>query len=203
MVIAGALKLLDTELVFQEDLGRFYKLNEVQTMPSNEKRRKRRGKEIVLLTLFFVAIFYGAYRYNQSVSEAGIVRAHFLNPDGSKSPEFKLELATTEAERSKGLMYRKPGEMKPSEGMLFIYPKEEVASFWMKNTYISLDMIFLDSDLTALGILSDVPILNTESRSIGVPSRYVVELLAGTSSKHGIVKGSQLKLKKQLPRAVS
>ena len=127
------------------------------------------------------------------------IKLSFTNPDGSKTVPFMLEVRKTIQERGRGLMYRR--EMAPDEGMLFIFPDEAPRSFWMKNTYLSLDMLFLDSDLRVVSLLESVPPLNTEPRRSAQPAKYVVELNAGTARKHRILVGSQAHTTAQLPRA--
>lgn len=115
----------------------------------------------------------------------------FETPSGM-TPEFSMELAFTPSQRSRGLMYRK--HLDPTKGMLFVFPDNEIRSFWMKNTYISLDMLFIDEEFRVAGVLTDVPPLNERPRKIDRPSKYVVELAAGTAARHGIVEGSKLRV---------
>ena len=122
----------------------------------------------------------------------------FSNPDGTSSSSVNLQVASTNAERMTGLMYRK--SMPENEGMIFIFPQVQVQSFWMKNTYIPLDMLFLDDDLTVIGILENVPVLNEQPRSVGKPGRYVIELNAGRAKALGIKEGSKAVPQGVLPR---
>ena len=116
----------------------------------------------------------------------------FESSTGEKLHEVKLEVVKTPLNRAKGLMYRR--NLPSDHGMLFIFPDEAERTFWMKNTYISLDMLFLDKKLDVLGVVENVPILNEAPRGVGMPSMYVVELPAGTSKKFGIQAGSVLRL---------
>jgi uncharacterized membrane protein (UPF0127 family) len=118
----------------------------------------------------------------------GTIGYKFENPGGLMTQVFQLETATNDAERAKGLMYRR--ELAPDHGMIFVFPDDSVRSFWMKNTIVSLDMLFLDANMKVVGILQDVPTLNEMPRSVGKESRYVIELAAGTTRKFGIVVGS-------------
>jgi uncharacterized membrane protein (UPF0127 family) len=155
---------------------------------------------MAIAVIAFASLFVSAY-FNQLYSQVPAVEARFKNRDGSVSRPYQLRLALTEKQRAKGLMF--VNQLNPKEGMLFAFPREEQQLFWMKNTYISLDMIFLDRSLCTVGILSDVPILNEEPRKIEQPSKYVVELLAGSAAKAGITQGSCLQLKRPLPEVVS
>jgi len=167
-------------------------------MGTNEKRRKANVRQIEFLVLFILAVAVGLYAYLRYSAAYGTVVVRFETPSGALTPPFRLEVADTPAKRSKGLMYRKPGELQADEGMIFVYEKDDIQRFWMRETYIPLDMIFLDRNLKVVGILEDVPILNDKERSIDRPSRFVVELLAGSAKKHGIQVGSKAKLEGSL-----
>ncbi len=84
--------------------------------------------------------------------------------------------------------------MPDDHGMLFDLHTRKVQGFWMRNTCIPLDMMFLDGDGTIVGILEQVPVLNEEERTVGCPSRYVLETNAGFARKHGIKAGQKVKL---------
>ena len=103
---------------------------------------------------------------------------------------FSVEMATTEEEKTTGLMYRK--ELPDGKGMLFDFSPEQDVSMWMKNTFISLDMIFIRADGRILRIAE-----NTEPQSTKIiPSRGlakgVLEVIAGTAKKYGIAPGDQV-----------
>lgn len=100
---------------------------------------------------------------------------------------IEAEIARTEHEVTRGLMYRT--SMPENRGMLFRMPRREEQIFWMRNTCISLDMLFLDDDGTIVGILESVPILNEAQRTVHKPSRYVLELNGGYSKAHGLRAG--------------
>jgi len=117
--------------------------------------------------------------------------AKFRSPNGDELGTFQLELAISPHEQSRGLMFRR--SMQPDWGMLFIYPREDVLTFWMKNTYIPLDMVFIDDSGTVVGVVTAEPLTLTP-RSVGKPSRYVLELVAGTAERLGIVAGTLMQL---------
>lgn len=98
-----------------------------------------------------------------------------------------VEVAATKGEQQLGLMYRK--ELGAMAGMLFVFDALEEHSFWMKNTILPLDMIFIDDAKTIVGIVKDAVPFSTSSRSVGLPSRYVLEVNAGFSVKHGVAPG--------------
>jgi uncharacterized membrane protein (UPF0127 family) len=107
------------------------------------------------------------------------------------SVQFACELVWKPEDTERGLMYRT--QMADDHGMLFKLPRR-VQRFWMRNTCISLDMLFIDTDGTIAGILERVPNLNDDSRSIGKPTTYVLELAAGAASKYGLQAGQHLEI---------
>ena len=106
---------------------------------------------------------------------------------GRIKASFRVEVADTASKRRWGLMYRK--DLGTDEGMLFVFPDERDQSFWMKDTPLSLDIIFMDRRRRVVGIIRDTVPFSTRSVSVGVPSRYVLEVRAGLARGHGIVVG--------------
>ena len=104
--------------------------------------------------------------------------------------QFHLELTTTAEERSRGLMFRQT--MSDEWGMLFIYPSQKKLTFWMKNTYIPLDMVFISSDHHVVGVVHDAVPHTTESRQVEGESQYVLELNAGLANRYGIKAGDKV-----------
>lgn len=100
-----------------------------------------------------------------------------------------VEVAVTPAQQSLGLMYRKT--LGASAGMLFVFDRTEEHPFWMKNTELPLDMIYLGDDRKVVGIVKNAEPFTTTSRTVGAPSRYVLEVNAGFSDAHGIKNGDQ------------
>jgi uncharacterized protein len=103
---------------------------------------------------------------------------------------FSVEIATTEEEKTTGLMYRK--ELADGKGMLFDFSPEQQVSMWMKNTYISLDMIFIRADGRILRIAENTEPLSTKIISSGGPVKGVLEVIAGTAQKYGIAPGDRV-----------
>jgi uncharacterized membrane protein (UPF0127 family) len=132
-------------------------------------------------------------------SKLAKVDGYFINANGEKSPTFELEVCATDAQRSLGLMYRR--SLASTAGMIFLFPDERENTFWMKNTYIPLDMVFVDKAMKVVGILDNVPPLNEAPRSVGRLSMYVLEFAAGTMKKHGVVPGATLGIHGELPQA--
>ena len=103
---------------------------------------------------------------------------------------FSVEMATTEEEKQTGLMYRK--ELADGKGMLFDFSPEQQISMWMKNTYISLDMIFIRADGRILRIAENTEPLSTKIISSGGIAKGVLEVAAGTAQKYGIQPGDRV-----------
>ena len=103
---------------------------------------------------------------------------------------FSVEMATTDDERAKGLMYRK--ELPDGRGMLFDFTPEQTISMWMKNTYISLDMIFIGADGRVTRIAENTEPESTRIISSGGPAKAVLEVIGGTARKYGIAQGDQV-----------
>jgi uncharacterized membrane protein (UPF0127 family) len=103
---------------------------------------------------------------------------------------FSVEMATTEEEKTNGLMYRK--ELPDGKGMLFDFSPEQQISMWMKNTYISLDMIFIRADGRILRIAENTEPFSTKIISSGGLAKGVLEVIAGTAQKYGIQPGDRV-----------
>ena len=103
---------------------------------------------------------------------------------------FTVEIADTNEERAKGLMFR--NELAADAGMLFDYGKEQEASFWMQNTLIPLDMIFIGADGVVKTIHVNAKPLDTTPIPSGVPVRFVLEIPGGRSREIGLAVGDRM-----------
>jgi hypothetical protein len=103
---------------------------------------------------------------------------------------FAVELAANDAERAKGLMNRK--ELPEGRGMLFDFQRDQDVAMWMRNTYISLDMLFIRGDGRILRIVENTEPLSERIISSGGPVRGVLEVIAGTARKLGIAPGDRV-----------
>jgi uncharacterized membrane protein (UPF0127 family) len=106
-----------------------------------------------------------------------------------------IEVADEEAERMRGLMDRL--NLSENAGMLFIFPNEEPRSFWMKNTYISLDIIYINSQKEIVSIQKYTEPKSTYSIPSEKPARYVLEVNAGFTDKFGINPGDKIEYPSQ------
>jgi uncharacterized membrane protein (UPF0127 family) len=103
---------------------------------------------------------------------------------------FNVEIADTEAQRARGLMFRTA--LAPDAGMLFDYHREEQAAFWMQNTLIPLDMVFISGDGIVKTIHVNARPMDTTSIPSEVPIRFVLEIAGGRSVEIGLKVGDRL-----------
>lgn len=102
-----------------------------------------------------------------------------------------VEIAENDHDRQRGLMYRK--SMPDDRGMIFWFKERDNHAFWMHNTCIPLDMMFIDKDGFITGIEENVPTMNDNTYSVGCASTFVLEVNAGWSRKHGVAPGQKAK----------
>lgn len=114
----------------------------------------------------------------------------FTDSLGNSKCKIDIELADNEFDRQLGLMFRKQMDM--DKGMLFIFPVEELQSFWMRNTFISLDMIFVDANKKIVTIHPNTQTLSDQSYPSTKPALYVIEVSAGFTSKYNIHEGDKI-----------
>lgn len=117
-------------------------------------------------------------------------RARVTFPEAGVSVD--AELAKTDAENERGLMYRTA--MGEDEGMFFFLGERKVQTFWMHNTCIPLDMLFVDDDGTIVGVVESAPVLDDGVREVGCPSRFVLEVNAGWVRRHHVKPGQRVVL---------
>jgi uncharacterized membrane protein (UPF0127 family) len=102
----------------------------------------------------------------------------------------KVEVADTPDTRARGLMYRQ--DLAADAGMLFIFPTQSEQKFWMKNTPLPLDMVFIGSDRRIVGIVPDTRPFTTNPLGVSGLSQYVLEVHAGFCAKHGVATGDSV-----------
>ena len=103
---------------------------------------------------------------------------------------FAVEIAVTDEERARGLMYRR--SVPESYGMLFDFKRDQEVTMWMRNTYVSLDMIFIQSDGRIRRIAENTETESDKIISSGGPVRAVLEVVAGTAKKLGLEAGDRV-----------
>jgi uncharacterized protein len=135
-----------------------------------------------------ILVVAGATAATGSVHAASFQPLEIVTKNGVQV--FSVEMATTEEEKQTGLMYRK--ELPDGKGMLFDFNPEQEISMWMKNTYVSLDMIFIRADGRILRIAENTEPMSTKIISSKGPARAVLEVVAGTAQKYGIRPGDRV-----------
>jgi len=133
----------------------------------------------IILILIFILLLILIFCFN--LKKSGINEAIF--EDGKK---INLELAITPYEQEQGLMFRK--ELKKDSGMLFVFNDESIKTFWMKNTLIPLDIIFIDSNNRIINIENAIP-CNADPCKIyksKSPVKYVLEINSDSSKFYNL-----------------
>ena len=111
---------------------------------------------------------------------------------------FEVELAESEAERERGLMYR--DALAPGAGMLFVLPRAQPATFWMKNTHVALDILWFDAHGRLAKIDRAVPPCRADPCPLypsGRPVGWVLEIAAGEAARHGLRHGDRLAIERR------
>jgi uncharacterized membrane protein (UPF0127 family) len=152
-------------------------------------------------TLKKALLGFAAFAYMACRAASGVptVDLTLISASDKKLGSFTAELAADNQERAKGLMFRR--ELGAQEAMLFLFPEERRLSFWMKNTLIPLDMIFISKDWRVAGIVENAPPLTEEPRGIESLSQYVLEVSGGTCSRLGLAVGDRVSVNGRLPHA--
>jgi uncharacterized membrane protein (UPF0127 family) len=101
----------------------------------------------------------------------------------------RVEVASTDESRRRGLMFRR--ELGPDRGMLFVFEGPAEHGFWMRNTLLSLDLIFLGDDRSVVGVVERAEPKTETIRTVKKLSRYVVEVAAGEAAAHAVGPGTR------------
>lgn len=144
----------------------------------------------ILTSIFFInGSANNTYKLQEVTDDSTIELLHV-----NSGQILTLETAATPSKRQQGLMYRK--SLKPNAGMFFIFSQEAIQSFWMKNTSIPLDIIFLDKNLKVVSVHSNTKVNQTseiyDSKS---PSMFVVETIAGWANSSNLQEGDYFEVK--------
>jgi uncharacterized protein len=123
-----------------------------------------------------------------------------ISTKSGKERAVRVEIAGTPVKREMGLQYR--NELADDQGMLFLFPREEVLAFWMRNTPIPLDMIFIGSDMKIVGIVHEAVPFSLTARSVGAPSRFVLEIKGGLAKQGGIEAGDTVRFEGVSPEGI-
>ena len=112
-----------------------------------------------------------------------------VTPRGEATVE--VEVVRTRPEIEFGLMFRT--QLAPDAGMLFLMGSDAVWTFYMRNTFVPLDMLFISHDLTVVGVVANTEPCTETLRSVGLPSRYVLEVNAGWAAVNQIRAGARVR----------
>ena len=126
----------------------------------------------------------------QGASDFQFKRSSLVVVTGGREIKFDVDLALDDVQRARGLMFRE--KLGPYEGMLFDFYKEAPVSFWMKNTLIPLDMIFIAADGTIRSIHANAVPHSTETIPSQFPVRAVLEINGGSAKLLGIKPGDKV-----------
>lgn len=123
-------------------------------------------------------------------------KVYLSTPTGDLAVE--VEIVDTPAKIERGLMFRQ--HLPPDQGMLFIMRDERSWPFWMRNTLIPLDMIFIAKNLTVAGIVENAEPRTETLREVDAPSLYVLEVNGGYCAVHKVAAGTKVRFEGVLPR---
>jgi uncharacterized protein len=137
------------------------------------------------LTVLAVALFAAAADFARA---AELQTLEIASKTGVHA--FQVEMAITPEEKERGLMFRR--ELPDGQGMLFDFQFDQNVAFWMKNTYIPLDMLFIRADGRILRIAENTEPLSERNVPSGGPVRAVLEVIGGTAKKLGIAAGDRV-----------
>jgi len=172
--------------------------NQSKSQKQREKNKKAQIKNILIgIAILIIAAFLifnnfikdskQEMDYYTFTKEGELV---FSDSLGNTKVKIDIEIADDDYQRQLGLMNRK--EMNENQGMLFIFPRQDFLSFWMRNTLISLDMIFVDENKRVVTIHKNTRILSDASYPSSKPAKYVVEVVAGFTDKYKIQVGDKI-----------
>ena len=156
---------------------------------SNRYKKKLKKRHLTILIVLVPLLIAGYFFLTDYLNKSELTKATLNNH------VLYLQKAVTPAERQLGLMYRQ--SMPANQGMLFSFPKVDTYSIWMKNTYISLDLIFLDTNYKVVDTKENLPILSEKKHTSKIKHKHILELNAGSVKRFGIKIGQVLKILKK------
>ncbi|MFB6209503.1 MAG: DUF192 domain-containing protein [Candidatus Nanohaloarchaea archaeon] len=145
------------------------------------------------LVAIFTVILAVVVAVSASFSQGELEATGYFLSDGERIGELELELAETTKEKREGLMNR--SKLAENYGMLFIFDDEQIRAFWMKSTYIPLDIVYIASNNTVMDVMKAYPEPGTPdselTRYIGGPAKYVLEVNQNFTDRNGIEEGDR------------
>jgi uncharacterized protein len=151
-------------------------------------------RQNLILSLFLVLLAISLLRGISSAYDKSVT---FLGDSGKRLCSFKVELAVTPEQQEKGLMHRK--SLNKGTGMLFVFDTDQMRFFWMKNTYIPLDLVFVTSKFEVVNIFHYAKPLDESTMSSTLPVKYVLEINAGDADRCRIRVGSKVLIRDMSP----
>ncbi len=140
--------------------------------------------------LFIALLLAGSCRGGASPAQGKDMPQPGVRFETSRGPwVVQVEVARTDEQRARGLMFRR--DLPRDRGMLFIFDETSEHPFWMRNTLIALDMIYLGDDRRVVGVVTNAEPRTDTPRAVGKPSRYVVEVPGGEAAAHAVVPGTR------------
>jgi len=177
--------------------------------PTQKKSIKKARRLTLIDILIILAIVMGlGYYYRHTQEKARLIqqrvaarealtknkqqlgRVVFFDKQNRANIELIVELAQTDYEKEKGLMFRE--NLPETQGMLFVYKDEKPRTFWMKNTPLSLDMIFVDSRYHIVHIAKFTKPESEQLYPSGKPAQFIIEVRAGFCDHNGVKDGQRI-----------
>lgn len=147
---------------------------------------------ISIPVLFLITFREQSFQLDETIARSLREKSNVTLVD-IKGSTFELEIASTNQELLRGLMGR--NTLAPYSGMFFVFPDEQFRTFWMKDTLIPLDIIFLDNELKVINFFQNAEPLNIKARYSAIaPAKYVIELNGGTIDQLNLSTGDQIKI---------
>lgn len=147
-------------------------------------------RRLAMIAALVAATLFGILRFAPIVPAAAAEIGTLEIVSKTGVHVFAVELAVTDEERARGLMFRR--ELPEGKGMLFDFKRDQDVSMWMENTYVSLDMIFIRADGRIARIAENTEPMSRKIISSGGPVRAVLEVVAGTARKLGMAPGDKV-----------
>lgn len=149
---------------------------------------------IISLTIGILGVFY-LININENTISTNTINQNKINKVCINDVCFNVEIANNEEDRKKGLMNRH--FLPENEGMLFIFEKEEIYPFWMKNTLISLDIIWINENMKIIDIKEAEPCISEDCKIYNPRDKalYVLEINKGLSRKHQLMVNDKITFK--------
>jgi uncharacterized membrane protein (UPF0127 family) len=155
---------------------------------------------ILIIAIAVLLVFSEFFKKKETDSEYmfrkdGVLT--FSDSSGFVKTNADIQIADNEFEEELGLMYRK--QMDENKGMLFVFPDSRIQTFWMRNTFIPLDMIFVNPDKKIVTIQKNTKVLSDSTYSSTEPAQYVIEVDAGFCDRHNIKVGDKVNWERTQP----